>query len=124
MNGALGKGGSVVKLAGRRAGAVDHGVGPGFEAHQDQGEDGHDNLKALGALLFGAELTTAPLRGRLATKPPNPCEDSKIHDGSERGDPEHGNADGVCMPAAGGRVDAGGSGQGGESDGNADAADG
>lgn len=115
---------SVMEFAGRGTRAVHHGVGPGFEADEEKGEDGHGDLKALGTLFFGAAHAAAPLRGGLIAEVVNPSEDGEIGDRADGGDPEHRDANSVLVPAVGGRVNAGGSGQCGESDGNADAADG
>ena len=42
---------------------VDHGMGPDFEADQNEGDHGENYLQPLGALLPGAEWLASPLRG-------------------------------------------------------------
>jgi len=118
------RGGGTVGFGGRRAGAVHHGMSPGFEADEDECENGHDDLPAFGAFLFRGEFAATPLGRGLIAEVPDPCQDGQVDDGAKGGDPEHGNADGVLMPAAGRSVDAGCGGEGGEADGDADAADG
>jgi hypothetical protein len=41
---------------------MDHGVSPGFEADQDERNNGERDLKLFRAFLPRAELTSPPLR--------------------------------------------------------------
>ena len=50
-----------VVLGRRWARAVDHGVGPCFEAYEDQGEDGEGELQALRAELFFGDSAATPV---------------------------------------------------------------
>lgn len=54
----------------------------------------------------------------------DPGEDGEINKRAGGGQNQHGDADGVLMPASGRGVDAAGRGQSGEADGDADSADG
>jgi hypothetical protein len=45
----------------RGTGAVDHGVRPDLETHEEEGNKGERNLEALGALLLRAKIAASPL---------------------------------------------------------------
>jgi len=45
----------------RRSGAVDHGMGPGFQSHQNQRDNGKGHLKPFRTPLLDADFAPAPL---------------------------------------------------------------
>jgi hypothetical protein len=102
---------------------VDHGMSPDFEANQNQGYDGKQYLEPLGTFLPGSQLAAPPLRGGTGPEAPDPGEDGKVDKGAGGGESEHGDPDRVLVEAASGSIDATCRSQGGETDGDADAAD-
>ena len=106
----------------RRTGAVDHGVRPDLETHEEEGNEGEHNLEALGALLLRAEIAASPLGRGSRAQAPDPREHGEVNERSGRGKNQHGDADCVLMESARGGVDAAGGGEGREPDGHANAA--
>jgi len=102
---------------------MDDRVGPDFEADEDEGGDGEDDLHPLGALLSGAEFLAPPLRGRTGAQMPDPGKDGQVDKRAGGGEGQHGNTDGVLMKAASRGVNAARGSQCGKTDGDADAAD-
>ena len=98
---------------------MDHGVRPGFEANEKQGNDCEDDLEPLRAFLFRGQFAPPPLRGRAIAQVANPRQDSEIHHGSERRRDQHGDANGVLVPAFRWSIDSTGRGECREADGHA-----
>jgi hypothetical protein len=102
---------------------MDHGMGPDFEADQNEGDHRKNYLQSLGALLPRAQWLAPPLGGGTRAQAPDPGEDGQVDERAGGGEGEHGNADGVLMKAAGGGVNAACRGQCGKTNGDTDAAD-
>src|ERR1700676_4365866 len=108
---------------GRRSAAVNHGVSPGFEAHQNQSDYGQDDLQTLGALFFRRQLATAPLRGGAVAQVANPGQHGQVDDCAGDSNGEHRDPYCILVETACRRVyPACGSG-GGKANGHADPAD-
>ena len=104
--------------------AMDHGVGDELGGNDGQREQGEGELEALGAAFAGREFAATPGGRGAGAEAPDAEEHGEIDDGAEGSDDEHGDADGVLMEAGRRGVGSAGGGEGAETDGDADAADG
>jgi hypothetical protein len=93
--------------------------------YQEEGDDSERDLEELRSTLAGSGRLGAPLRRRAGAQGANAPEDVEVDEGAEGGGDHHGDSDGVAVEAGGRRVEAEGCrGQGAETDGNANSAEG
>ncbi len=103
---------------------MNQGMRPGLEAYENERDDGQHDLQTLGALLLCAALSPPPLRCRAIAKVSDPGDHREVHESTDRGRDQHGNADGVLMPALRGCVNPADGGQRRKADRDSHAANG
>ena len=87
------------------------GMRPGLKSHQEQRDNREHNLQALRSLFSGGAFAPAPLCGGAVAEVVNPGDHREVYNRSQCGHDQHGNTDGILMPAFGWGVDSAGSGQ-------------